>query len=77
VQRHTLLYQLSILTGLLMLSLMAPRLHAQMVSIPGFSSTETPQEDITQAQFQRSLDDVVTLLENDQQRQQTLNLLTV
>ena len=75
MQRHTLLYQLSILTGLLMLSLMAPRLHAQMVSIPGFSSTETPQEDITQAQFQRSLDDVVTLLENDQQRQQLLDSL--
>ncbi|XGA81739.1 mechanosensitive ion channel [Halomonas sp. CH40] len=46
-----------------------------MVSIPGFSTTEVQEEEVTQAEFQRSLDDVVTLLESDEQRQQLLSSL--
>ncbi|NOG31567.1 mechanosensitive ion channel [Halomonas sp. TBZ9] len=54
---------------------MTTPLQAQMVSIPGFSTTEVQEEEVTQAEFQRSLDDVVTLLESDEQRQQLLSSL--
>ncbi|MGM0614400.1 MAG: mechanosensitive ion channel domain-containing protein [Pseudomonadota bacterium] len=60
---------------MLMASLMTTTLHAQMVSIPGFSTAEIQEEDVTREEFQRSLEDVVTLLESDEQRQQLLSSL--
>lgn len=72
---HKVIAPLAIFLGMLMLSLMTTPLHAQMVSIPGFSSAEVQEDEVTQAEFQRSLDEVVTLLESDEQRQQLLSSL--
>lgn len=72
---HKAIAQLAIILGMLMVSLMTTTLHAQMVSIPGFSTAEIQEEDVTREEFQRSLDDVVTLLESDEQRQQLLSSL--
>jgi len=75
VRLHKRITPLASFLGLLILSLMTTPLHAQMVSIPGFSTAEVQEEEVTQAEFQRSLDDVVTLLESDEQRQQLLSSL--
>ena len=75
MQLHKVIAQVVIIVGMLMLSLMTTTLHAQMVSIPGFTTAEVEETDVTQAELQRSLDNVVTLLENDEQRQQLLSSL--
>ena len=72
---HKVIAQLAIFLGMLMFSLITTPLHAQMVSIPGFSTAEVQEDEVTQEEFQRSLDDVVTLLESDEQRQQLLKSL--
>lgn len=72
---HKRITPLASFLGLLILSLMTTPLHAQMVSIPGFSTAEVQEDEVTQEEFQRSLDDVVSLLESDEQRQHLLKSL--
>ncbi|MGS2742873.1 mechanosensitive ion channel domain-containing protein [Halomonas sp. LS-001] len=61
--------------GVVVIGLMMSTLQAQMLSIPGLGGGDTQQEEVSREEFQRSLDDVVTLLENDEQRQQLLTSL--
>jgi small-conductance mechanosensitive channel len=64
------------MVGILVLfCLFAPPAFAQLVSIPGLNSGEEQSEAVSQEAFQQSLDDVVTMLENAQQREQLLTSL--
>lgn len=60
---------------MLFFCLFAVPAHAQSVSIPGLSSGGEPSEEVSRESFQQSLDDVVTMLENEQQREQLLQSL--
>ncbi|MCL7929549.1 mechanosensitive ion channel domain-containing protein [Halomonas llamarensis] len=60
---------------LLVFCLLAPQASAQLVSIPGLNSGDEQSTEVSNASFQQSLDDVVTMLENEQQREQLLQSL--
>ncbi|MGY4877156.1 mechanosensitive ion channel domain-containing protein [Vreelandella aquamarina] len=66
--------QLAVMIGVVVIGLMMSTLQAQVLSIPGLGG-DTQQEEVSREEFQRSLDDVVTLLESDEQRQQLLSSL--
>ncbi|MDR5899098.1 mechanosensitive ion channel family protein [Halomonas vilamensis] len=60
---------------LLFCFLLVPQANAQLVSLPGLTSSEEQSEEVSSESFQQSLDDVVTMLENEQQREQLLQSL--
>ena len=66
--------QLAVMIGALVVGLMMSTLQAQMLSIPGLGGDDQKAE-ISREEFQHSLNDVITLLESDEQRQQLLSSL--
>ena len=72
---HKIMAQLAVMIGVVVIGLMMSTLQAQMLSIPGLGGGDSQPEEVSREEFQRSLDDVVTLLESDEQRQQLLTSL--
>ncbi|MBE0402620.1 mechanosensitive ion channel family protein [Halomonas citrativorans] len=59
-----------------LVSVMAAQVQAQVVSLSGLSGNEPNQEEeVSSDEFQRSLNDVITMLDNEEQRTALLNSL--
>ena len=67
---------LFVLASLAVAGMAITQAQAQTVSLPGLSSgSEEQAAEVSGAEFQRSLDDVITMLENEQQRTELLKSL--
>lgn len=65
----------ALLISMLMGTLMATTAHAQAVSLPGLSGESDNTQKADNESFQKSLDDVISTLEDGQQREQLLSSL--
>ena len=74
MRRQRIMAQLAVMISVVLIGLMMSTSQAQMLSIPGLGG-DKQQEEISREEFQRSLNDVVTLLESAGQRQKLLSSL--